>query len=37
MQACDAELLEPGFRRLVDESLLVAGATEDFLKELKLP
>jgi hypothetical protein len=37
LQACDAELLEPGFRRLVDESLLVAGATEDFLKELKLP
>ena len=37
LQACDAELLEPGFRRLADESLLVAGATEDFLKELKLP
>jgi len=37
VQACDVELLEPGFRRLVDESLLVAGAMEDFLKELKLP
>jgi ParB-like chromosome segregation protein Spo0J len=37
LQACDRELLEPGFRRLVDESLLVSGTTEDFLEELKLP
>lgn len=37
LQACDVELLETGLRRLVDESRLVAEATEDFLKELKLP
>jgi hypothetical protein len=37
LQSCDVELLEAGFRRLLDESRLVAEATEDFLKELKLP
>lgn len=37
LQACDVELLEAGFGRLVGESRLVAEATEDFLKELKLP
>jgi hypothetical protein len=37
LRACDTELLEPGFRRLVDECRLVAVATEDFVKELKLP
>ena len=37
LQACDGQFLKAGFRRLVDESLLVADATEDFLKELKLP
>ncbi len=37
LQACDVELLEPGFRRLVAESRLVAEATGDFLKELNLP
>ena len=37
LQACDSQLLEAGFRRLADESLLVADATEDFLKELTLP
>ena len=37
LQACDREPLEEGFRRLVAETRLVAGATEDFLKELELP
>jgi hypothetical protein len=37
LQACDVELLEAGFRRLVDESRLAAEAAEDFLKELNLP
>jgi ParB-like chromosome segregation protein Spo0J len=37
LAACDRELLEPGFRRLLEETLLVAGATKDFLEELKLP
>lgn len=37
LQACDREFLAGGFRRLVDESRLVAGASEDFLQELKLP
>lgn len=37
LQACDAPLLEGGFRRLIDESRLVAEATDDFLKELTLP
>ena len=37
LQACDREPLQSGFEKLVQESLLVAEATEDFLKELKLP
>lgn len=37
LQACDRELLQPGFRRLVDECRLVATATEDLLQEMKLP
>jgi ParB-like chromosome segregation protein Spo0J len=37
LQACDGPLLEEGFRRLIDESHLVAEATGDFLKELTLP
>jgi hypothetical protein len=37
LQACDGPLLEEGFRRLIDESHLVAEATDDFLKELTLP
>jgi ParB-like chromosome segregation protein Spo0J len=36
LQACDGPLLAPGFRRLVDESRLVAEATDDFIKELPL-
>jgi ParB-like chromosome segregation protein Spo0J len=37
LQACDRELLQPGFQRLADECRLVAGATDDLLQELKLP
>lgn len=37
LQACDREPLEDGFRRLVQESQLTAEASQDFLKELKLP
>lgn len=37
LQSCDREPLEPGFRRLVQESRLTAEASEDFVKELKLP
>jgi hypothetical protein len=37
LQACDREPLEDGFRRLVQEARLTAEASQDFLKELKLP
>jgi hypothetical protein len=37
LQACDREPLEDGFRRLIQESQLTAEASQDFLKELKLP
>ena len=37
LQACDRQPLEPGFRRLVQESQRTAEATEDFIKELQLP
>lgn len=37
LQACDREPLESGFEKLVSESRQVAEASEDFLKELKLP
>jgi ParB-like chromosome segregation protein Spo0J len=37
LQACDREPLEIGFRRLLQESRLTAEASEDFVKELKLP
>jgi hypothetical protein len=37
LQACDREPLEDGFQRLVQESQLTAEASQDFLKELKLP
>ena len=37
LQACDREPLADGFRRLVQEGRLVAEASEDFLRELKLP
>ena len=37
LQACDREPLEDGFRRLVQEAQLTAEASQDFLKELKLP
>lgn len=37
LQACDREPLAAGFERLVQESRLVAEASEDFLRELKLP
>lgn len=37
LQACDRELLQPGFQRLADECRLVAGASDDLLQELKLP
>jgi hypothetical protein len=37
LQACDREPLQGGFEKLVQETLLVAEAAEDFLKELKLP
>jgi hypothetical protein len=37
LQACDREHLESGFRRLVQEARLTAEASEDFVRELKLP
>ena len=37
LQACDRQPLEPGFRRLVQESRQTVEATEDFVKELQLP
>lgn len=37
LQACDREPLQGGFARLVGECRLVADASEDFLKELRLP
>ena len=37
LQACDREPLESGFARLAKEGRLVAEASEDFLRELKLP
>jgi hypothetical protein len=37
LQACDRAPLEDGFRRLVQEAQLTAEASQDFLKELKLP
>ena len=37
LQACDRQPLEPGFRRLVQESQRTAEATEDFVKEFQLP
>jgi ParB-like chromosome segregation protein Spo0J len=37
LQACDRELLQPGFGRLANECRLVAGASDDLLQELKLP
>jgi hypothetical protein len=37
LQACDRQPLEDGFRRLVQEAQLTAEASQDFLKELKLP
>jgi len=37
LQACDRELLQPGFQRLADECRLVAGTSDDLLQELKLP
>jgi len=37
LQACDREPLEDGFRRLIQEAQLTAEASQDFLKELKLP
>jgi hypothetical protein len=37
LQACDREPLADGFRRLVQEGHLVAEASDDFLRELKLP
>lgn len=37
LQACDREPLEGGFRKLIDEASRVSEASDDFLKELKLP
>lgn len=37
LQACDRDPLVDGFRRLVQEAQLTAEASQDFLKELKLP
>jgi hypothetical protein len=37
LQACDREPLESGFRRLVQEAQATAEASQDFIKELKLP
>ncbi len=37
LQACDREPLESGFERLVSESRLTAEASQDFVKELRLP
>jgi hypothetical protein len=37
LQACDREPLEIGFEKLAQEGRLVAEASQDFLKELKLP
>jgi ParB-like chromosome segregation protein Spo0J len=37
LQACDREPLESGFEKLAQEGRLVAEASQDFLKELKLP
>jgi len=37
LQACDRGPLESGFRRLVQEAQLTGEASQDFLKELKLP
>jgi ParB-like chromosome segregation protein Spo0J len=37
LQACDREVLQSGFERLSEESLLVAEASSDLVRELKLP
>ncbi len=37
LQACDRQTLEGGFERLITEACLVAEASQDFVKELKLP
>lgn len=37
LQACDRRVLADGFTKLEQESKLVAEATSDFIKELKLP
>jgi hypothetical protein len=37
LQACDREPLADGFARLVQEGRQVAEASDDFLRELKLP
>lgn len=37
LQACDREHLESGFRRLIEEARLTAEASDDFVRELKLP
>lgn len=37
LRACDRELLESGFRRLVSEARLTAEAGQDFVEELRLP
>ena len=37
LQACARQTLERGFERLVQEARLTAEASEDFVKELKLP
>jgi hypothetical protein len=37
LQACDRGLLQSGFERLVSEARLTAEASQDFVKELRLP
>lgn len=37
LQACDREPLESGFQKLIDEARRVSEASDDFLKEFKLP
>lgn len=37
LMACDRQVLEPGFERLVRETRAVAETAQDFLNELRLP
>ncbi|MCY2993446.1 MAG: hypothetical protein NTY19_37045 [Planctomycetota bacterium] len=37
LQACDRELLRPGFERLLAETAAVREATQDFVAELQQP